>query len=239
MPQPGVVDARADYNNTQSLVPAAEQWVRLRAFHLHGGRLHRQQPAGSRIRPGRHARLPQADGRANHRRDSRRGGSAAAWRASAQRVSVGDSSSSAGSSSRELCFGVRACECACFCCAAARRGLVTPAGWAQGWQATGWQAGRVARYGCRCRVRCPVAARAAGVGCAGRVRLGRVASVRRSVLALAIAVVIWPGAALACCRPRPPCGCTAVSPGNPEGPYLRPSEQHPPEEAPEIALYRP
>ena len=97
MPQPGVVDARADYYNTQSLVPAAEQWVRLRAFHLHGGRLHRQQPAGSRIRPGRHARLPQADGRANHRRDSRRGGSAAAWRASAQRVSVGDSSSSAGS----------------------------------------------------------------------------------------------------------------------------------------------
>ena len=97
VPQPGVVDARADYNNTQSLVPAAEQWVRLRAFHLHGGRLHRQQPAGSRIRPGRHARLPQADGRANHRRDSRRGGSAAAWRASAQRVSVGDSSSSAGS----------------------------------------------------------------------------------------------------------------------------------------------
>ena len=118
----------------------------------------------------------------------------------------------AATSSRELCFGVRACECACFCCAAARRGLVTPAGWAQGWQATGWQAGRVARYGCRCRVRCPVAARAAGVGCAGRVRLGRVASVRRSVLALAIAVVIWPGAALACCRPRPPCGCTAVSP---------------------------
>ena len=43
---------------------------------------------------------------------------------------------------------------------AARRGLVTPAGWAQGWQATGWQAGRVARYGCRCRVRCPVAAEA-------------------------------------------------------------------------------
>ena len=102
---------------------------------------------------------------------------------------------------------------------AARRGLVTPAGWAQGWQATGWQAGRVARYGCRCRVRCPVAARAAGVGCAGRVRLGRVASVRRSVLALAIAVVIpVPEAALACCRPRPTCGCTAVSPGNPEGP---------------------
>ena len=131
-----------------------------------------------------------------------------------QRVQPG-----AATSSRELCFGVRACECACFCCAAARRGLVTPAGWAQGWQATGWQAGRVARYGCRCRVRCPVAARAAGVGCAGRVRLGRVASVRRSVLALAIAVVIWPGAALACCRPRPPCGCTAVSPGNPEG-YL-------------------
>ena len=76
---------------------ASQQWVRLRAVHLHGGRLHRQQPAGSRIRPGRHARLPQADGRANHRRDSRRGGSAAAWRASAQRVSVGDSSSSAGS----------------------------------------------------------------------------------------------------------------------------------------------
>ena len=71
--------------------------VKTAAFHLHGGRLHRQQPAGSRIRPGRHARLPQADGRANYRRYSRRGGSAAAWRASAQRVSVGDSSSSAGS----------------------------------------------------------------------------------------------------------------------------------------------
>ena len=38
-----------------------------------------------------------ADGRADHRWGSRRGGSVAAWRASAQRVSVGDSSSSAGS----------------------------------------------------------------------------------------------------------------------------------------------
>ena len=58
-----------------------------------------QQPVQkAKVRRRRHARLPQADGRANHhRRDSRRGGSAAAWRASAQRVSVGDSSSSAGS----------------------------------------------------------------------------------------------------------------------------------------------
>ena len=121
--------------------------------------------------------------------------------------------------SRELCFCVRACEYACFCWQQLAAGSCPRLGGRKAGRLAGWQAGRVARYGCRCRVRCAVAARVAGVWCAGRVRLGRVGFVRRSVLALAIAVVIpVPGAALACCRPRPPCGCTAVSPGNPEGP---------------------